>query len=150
MQPPRSKLGNFTLWEKEEIKRIEALSDQAVLRELRKIISGQYYSWRRISQLLKLRFYRNLLYIEHFESGNILYEWNVLCDEKTHWLRHGCPSFKNFRFNRDCLTKLKIIPSQAGLGIEGELMSNFKSIISFNYCQDVVSLDGTWMATFKA
>lgn len=60
------------------------------------------------------------LELEHFEPGNILYEWNVLCDEKIHWHLYRCPSFQSFEFNKTCLINLKIIPTQAGLGIEGE------------------------------
>ena len=114
-----SMLGNFTQREKQEIARVLALTDRQVRWELRDIMRGVGYSWYTISQKLQAKEYMKRLEIEHFEPGNILYEWNVLCDEKIHWQIHGCPSFKSFRFNRDCLVKLKIIPTQAGLGPEG-------------------------------
>ncbi len=123
--PRKSDLGNFTLWEKQQMSRIAKLSDRSVLRELRSIMNGEIYSWGRISQLLKHRFDEKLLVLEHFEPGNILYEWNVLCDEKRHWSHHKRPSFKSLKFNRDSLIKLKIIPTQAGLGIEGNSRGPF-------------------------
>ncbi|KAH8787544.1 hypothetical protein F5882DRAFT_293403 [Hyaloscypha sp. PMI_1271] len=115
----KSTIGNLTLWEKQQVSRIEKLSDREVLRELRDIMSGWNYSWLSISRRLQERLDTSLLKIEHFESGNIAYEWNVLCDERISWKLHRSPSFKNFRFNRACLTNLIIIPTQAGLGVEG-------------------------------
>jgi hypothetical protein len=119
----KSIIGNYTMWEKQEMKRIEALSDKQVMRELREVMRGRGYSWHSISQLLQMRFVCKALEIEHFEPGNIIYEWNVLCDERLSWLRYSKPSFRSFKFNRACLTNLKIIPTQAGLGAEGNLQS---------------------------
>ena len=116
----KSTIGNYSMWEKQEMGRINSLSDKQVMRELKEIMHGRSYSWHTISQRLRKRFEYNGLEIEHFESGNILYEWNVLCDVKLSWLRYGGPSFRNFKFNRACLTNLKIIPTQAGLGAEGK------------------------------
>ncbi len=98
--------------------RIQKLSDREVLTELRDIMKGRNYSWLSISGQLQDRLDRSLLKIEHFESGNIPYEWNVLCDERISWKLHGQPSFRSFRFNRACLVNLRIIPTQAGLGEE--------------------------------
>lgn len=112
-------LRNYTLGEKQEIARVNALTDRQVRQELKDIMRGIGYSWYAISQRLQGRVYLNRLKIEHFEPGNILYEWNVLCDEKISWQLHGRPSFRSFRFNRDCLIKLKVIPPQAGLGPDG-------------------------------
>jgi hypothetical protein len=82
-------------------------------------MQGHKYSWHTISQKLQAKLNSKALKIDHFEPGNILYEWNVLCDERLSWKRQGRPSFLNFNFNRACLINLKIIPTQAGLGIEG-------------------------------
>jgi hypothetical protein len=121
MPPPsqKSTIGNLTLWEKQEVDRIGKLSDRQVLRELKDIMRGRNYSWVSISRRLQDRLNKKLLDIEHFEPGNIPYEWNVLCDEKVFWTLRGRPSFKSFRFNRACLVNLKIIPTQAGFGPEG-------------------------------
>lgn len=54
---------------------------------------------------------RNYLEIEHLQTGNILYEWNVLCDEKLSWFCYDRASFENLKFNSACLTNLKIIPT---------------------------------------
>jgi hypothetical protein len=116
----QSTIGNLTLWEKQEVARIKKLSDKEVLSELSDIMRGRNYSWASISHQLQDRINRNQLNIEHFEPGNIPYEWNVLCDEKVSWSLNGRPSFKSFRFNRTCLANLKIIPTQAGLGPEGK------------------------------
>jgi hypothetical protein len=116
----KSIFGNYSIWEKQEVRRINALSNQQVMEELKETMRGRGYSWHRISQRLQKRRIYNDLQIEHFEPGNILYEWNVLCDERLSWLRHSRPSFRNVNFNRACLTNLKIIPTQAGLGIEGK------------------------------
>jgi len=78
----KSTIGNYSMWEKQEIARINALSDKQVMRELKEIMRGRGYSWHTISQRLQKRLVYNDLEIEHFEPGNILYEWNVLCDER--------------------------------------------------------------------
>jgi len=119
----KSDLGDYTLWEKQEIHRIMALSCREVRRELKDIMRGMNYSWSNIAQRLKSRLQKKVLKMEHFEPGNILYEWNVLCDEKLSWKLRGHPSFTSFDFNRDSLVKLKIIPTQAGLGAEGKYSS---------------------------
>jgi hypothetical protein len=99
--------------------RISGLSDAEVYLELSSKMRGESFSWSIISQCLRAQFRSKKLRLEHFEPGNILYEWNVLCDEKLHWQRLERPSFMSFKFNRDCLVKLKIIPTQAGLGMNG-------------------------------
>ena len=120
-----SMLGNYSRQERNEIARVSALTDRQILRELGEIMKGNGYSWRSISQRLRAKAHWKLLEIEHFEPGNILYEWNVLCDEKLSWQLHGCPSFRSFRFNRDCLIKLKVIPTQA-CGPSGKFSPLFK------------------------
>ncbi|TVY90202.1 hypothetical protein LAWI1_G005248 [Lachnellula willkommii] len=114
-----SSISNLTLWEKEQVARIVSLSDSQVMQELHAIMRGQDYSWSNISRRLQDQMNAGYLELDHFNPGNILYEWNVLCDEKITWQLHGCPSFKSFKFNRACLINLKIIPTQAGLGIKG-------------------------------
>jgi hypothetical protein len=124
----KSTIGDYSMWEKQEMGRIIELSDQQVMRELKEIMRGRDYSWHTISQRLQKRLRYNDLEIEHFEPGNILYEWNVLCDERLSWLRYSRPSFRNFKFNRACLTNLKIIPTQAGLGTEGKFQPTAAAI----------------------
>ena len=120
----KSWLGEFTLWEQQKIAKVQALSDDEVLRGLEDIMLGRNYSWHNIACRLQVRLNAGLLQLESFEPGNILYEWNVLCDEKIEWQRRGCPSFKSFKFNRASLTNLLIIPTQAGLGFEGKLSTH--------------------------
>jgi len=107
------------IWEQWQLLRISALSDDQVRIELGEIMRGINYSWQTISQQLRLKFNSGVLQLENFQGGNTLYEWNVLCDEKVYWEYHGQPSFQSFRFNRDCLLKLKTIPTHVGLGKEG-------------------------------
>ena len=80
---------------------------------------GHGYSWGKISQHLLDEFCTHNLQLLHFEAGNILYEWVVLCDERVSWQQHGGPSFQNFDFNRDCLINLTMLPTQAGMGQKG-------------------------------
>lgn len=121
----------MTLWEKQQIEWVNSLSGEQVLRELSDIMFGHNYSWYTISQRLQTRFNNKMLYLEHFEPGNMLYEWNVLCDERVSWRRHNQPSFKSSKFDRACLINLKIIPSQAGLGLEGRLISQTRYMERF-------------------
>ena len=116
-----STFGNFNAWERKEISRVLSLSDRDVLTQLRETMRGYDYSWHTISFRLRALLRCKAMRLEHFEPGNILYEWNVLCDEKLSWQRHGHPSFLNFRFNRICLIHLLIIPTQAGFGTQGKL-----------------------------
>jgi hypothetical protein len=92
------------------------LSDSQVLAELRATMLSHNYSWYTISNSLQSNLESQRLVIEHFEPGNILYEWNVLCDEGIHWQHHERPTFRNATFNRECLLLLRITPTQAGLG----------------------------------
>lgn len=105
-------------WEQQHIKRVETLSDQQVLKEVNRIMLGHNYSWYTISQRLQAKHNDKKLYLEHFEPGNVLYEWNVLCDERISWLRHKEPTFRSVKFNKTCLINLVLVPS-AGLGLEG-------------------------------
>ncbi|TVY12782.1 hypothetical protein LARI1_G008556 [Lachnellula arida] len=109
----------YSFWERNEIRRIETLSNHQVWIELRDIMYGYDYSWYMIAQYLQTRLDAGVLKLDHFESGNILYEWNVLCDEKITWKLFGRPSFSNYSFNKACLINLKTIPTQAGLGYQG-------------------------------
>jgi hypothetical protein len=53
MMTKDSALAGFTLWPKQEVLRIEALSDQDVLSELEGIMAGRNYSWHSINELMK-------------------------------------------------------------------------------------------------
>jgi hypothetical protein len=112
-------------WETLQKTRINSLSDRAVLEELRDIMAGRGYSWYGIARGLQRRYRKGLISLEHFDPGNVLYEWNVLCDEKISWERRKCPSFLSFRFNRACLFNLKMIPVAAGLGHKGTLFQDY-------------------------
>lgn len=103
-----------------EVSRINLLSDQQVLEELKDVMTGQKYSWYAIAYGLRALYTRRCLRLEHFEPGNLLYEWNVLCDEKLAWQYHGCLSFISVKLNRACLINLKTIPNRAGLGFGGK------------------------------
>ena len=130
MMQSRSALGNFSTWETKQIMRVEMLSDEEIYDELKAIMGGLNYSWNLISQRIRGRLHWRALVLEDFEPGNIAYEWNILCDERISWARCGRPSFRNFKFNRACLTKLKILPTQAGLGLDGRCgFLNFKLML---------------------
>ncbi|KAJ8067027.1 hypothetical protein OCU04_004407 [Sclerotinia nivalis] len=86
-------------------------------------MNGHGYSWYTIAYGLQARHRHKCLRLEHFEPGNIAYEWNVLCDERLAWKYHGRPSFMSVKFNRACLVNLKTIPNRAGLGFEAQQMT---------------------------
>jgi hypothetical protein len=115
---------DFSLWPEREVLRIEALSEQQVLSELQEIMEGRSYSWHSINQLLQDQLDKEALEVT-FIDGDILFEWNNLCDEKRKWERKGCLSNDCAEFNRDCLINLKILPFQAGLGLESKLINKF-------------------------
>jgi hypothetical protein len=117
-------LSDHGLWAKREVLRIEALSKQQVLRELQGIMEGRNYSWNYISELLQARFDEGSLEFS-LKDGTILREWNNLCAEKRAWEKKGHLSTNDAEFNMDCLINLKILPVQAGLGIEGRLAGCF-------------------------
>ena len=121
-----SVLDNFASWPKEEVLRIEALSDEEVLAELRDIMNGRDYSWHKISQSLQTRLDDDALEYT-LEDGDVIFEWNNLCDEKRQWERKGRLSVNCTDFNRDCLINLKIIPFKGGLGAEGKYLTDLNS-----------------------
>ncbi|CZR55697.1 uncharacterized protein PAC_05585 [Phialocephala subalpina] len=121
--PSKSFMIDVTFWENYQKARIQQLSDHQVLCEIERIMNGRDYSWCTIAQRLRTKWRQQLLRLDHFEPGNVLYEWNVLCDEKVSWRRHCRPSFVSFKFNRDTLFKLRVIPSRAGLGIDGRKLA---------------------------
>ena len=116
-----SALDDFALWPNREVLRIEALSDKQVLAELQAIMEGCAYSWHKINQLLQAELDKDALEFT-LEDGDVIFEWNNLCDEKRQWERKRSHSVQSAEFNRDCLINLKIIPIQGGLGIEGKLL----------------------------
>ncbi|OBT47235.1 hypothetical protein VE00_03481 [Pseudogymnoascus sp. WSF 3629] len=101
MMTKNSALAGFRLWPKQEVLRIEALSDQDVLSELEGIMAG-----------------RSALEFT-FEDGDVIFEWNILCDEKRNWEQTKTLSSSSTEFNRDRLINLKILPTKAGFGFEG-------------------------------
>jgi hypothetical protein len=94
------------------------LSKQEVLCELQGIMEGRNYSWHYINDLLQARFEEGSLEFS-LTDGDVLFEWNNLCHEKQLWEKRRRLSVDIAEFNMDCLINLKILPFQAGLGIEG-------------------------------
>jgi hypothetical protein len=119
MLSTESALIGFTLWPKHEVLRIEALSDEEVLSELESIVDGRSYSWHSINELMKAQLYKGALEFT-FQDGDVIFEWNNLCDEKRNWEQKRSLSSSSKRFNRDCLINLKILPTKAGFGSEGK------------------------------
>ncbi|TVY17570.1 hypothetical protein LARI1_G004942 [Lachnellula arida] len=113
-----SVLNDFALWPNQEVLRIETLSDKLVVAELQAIMEGYGYSWHKINQLLQAELDKEALEFT-LEDGDVIFEWNNLCDEKRQWERKRTHSVQSVGFKRDCLINLKIIPFKAGLGIEG-------------------------------
>lgn len=109
---------DLEVWAKQQVLDIEDLSKQQVLLELQGVMGGHNYSWHSINALLQARFEEGKLKFS-LVNGNVLYEWNNLCYEKRIWEKKGHLSVHNSEFNVDCLINLKILPVQAGLGIEG-------------------------------
>jgi len=106
-------------WSKNAVLRIEALSEQQVFSELQEVMEGRNYSWHSINELLKGLLDQGDLKFTVVD-GDVLFEWNNLCDEKREWERKGRLSHSCAEFNRDCLVNLMILPFQAGLSLEGE------------------------------
>lgn len=110
---------DLALWPARQVLRIESLSEKDVLSELQSIMDGRSYSWHRINELMQARLDKGVLEFT-LQDGDVVSEWNNLCDEKRDLERNGRLSVRNCaEFNSDCLINLKIIPSQAGLGLEG-------------------------------
>lgn len=111
---------DLRLWAKRQVLRIEALSKQEVLCELQGIMEGHNYSWHCINDLLQAQFNEGSLEFS-LVDGDVLFEWNNLCNEKRVWEKRGRLSVDIAEFNMDCLINLNILPVQAGLGMEGRL-----------------------------
>jgi hypothetical protein len=108
------------VWSKYTVLRIEALSEQQVSSELLEVMKGLNYSWHTINDILQgLLDQGDLEYIP--VDGDIVFEWNNLCDEKREWERKGCLRHDCAEFNKDCLINLMILPLQAGIGMKGNL-----------------------------
>lgn len=112
-------LDNFSLWPQKEVERIGTLSDHQVIAELQQLMVGNEYSWHTINYLLQEQVNNKTLEFT-LEHGDIIFEWNNLCDERREWEKKGCFSVHGADFNRDCLVNLKIIPIRGGLGNEGQ------------------------------
>ena len=104
----------------DEVLRIEALQNEEVYAEIRDIMDSQSYSWNRISQFLQEQLERGALEFT-LKDGDVVFEWNNLCDEKQKWERQRCLSVDSPEFLRDCLINLKLIPIHGGIGLQGDL-----------------------------
>lgn len=114
-----SSLKGLTFGPGQEVRRIEALSDKEVQLEFEAIIKGHGYSWHSINALMQNQLDEGALDFTAID-GDVIFEWNNLCDEKRHWEQNGCCSITCDEFYRDCLINLKIMPTKAGFGVEGE------------------------------
>ncbi|KAH6675997.1 hypothetical protein B0J14DRAFT_427352, partial [Halenospora varia] len=92
-------------WSKQTVLRIEALSEPQVLSELQGVMEGRTYSWHSINELLQGRLDQGDLEFMPVD-GDVIFEWNNLCDEKREWERKGRLSDNCAEFNRDCLINL--------------------------------------------
>jgi hypothetical protein len=115
---------DLELWQKQQVLRIESIEAHQVLSELRDIMEGHNYSWYSIKDLLQARFDNGDL-AHTLIDGDVLFEWNNLCNEKRVWEKRGHLSVDRIEFNKDCLINLKLLPIQAGLGTEGKLTRRF-------------------------
>ena len=119
---PDNAISDLAFYPRREVLRIEALSDSQVLSELHEIMDGRNYSWHGINELLQVQLDTGVLEFT-LAHGDVLFEWNNLCDEKRIWERERRFSVDCPEFNRDCLINLKLLPTQAGLGHEGKMTS---------------------------
>ena len=117
-------LADLSIWPKREVLRIEELPDQQVLSELQKVMEGYNYSWHSINMLLQDQLDKGHLEFT-LVDGDVLFEWNNLCDKEREWERKGRLSNDSADFNRDCLINLMILPFQVGLGHKGKLSNRF-------------------------
>ena len=111
-------LHDLQLWAKQQVLQIEDLSKQQVLFEVQGIMEGHNYSWHCINEFIQARYDEGSLEFTSVD-GDVLFEWNNLCDEKRVWEKTGRLSVNNAEFYMDCLINLKILPVQGGLGMEG-------------------------------
>ena len=111
-------------WPEQAVLWVEALSKQQVLEELHSIMNDRNYSWHSINALLQSRLEQGDLDFT-FEDGDVLFEWNNLCDEKRRWEVKGELSQDSDEFNQDSLINLLILPFVGGLGPESWLSSAF-------------------------
>ena len=105
------------LWPEWEVLRVDALSDREVLTELHGIMDGRNYSWHSINQLLQKQLDNDSLEFT-LHDGDVVFEWNNLCNQKKLWERTKLLSNNCADFNRDCLINLKIMPFKGGLYTE--------------------------------
>lgn len=103
----------------QEVRRIEALSNEEVRLEFEAIIKGHGYSWHSINALMQNQLNEGALEFTGID-GDVIFEWNNLCDEKRHQEQNGCYLITCDEFYRDCLINLKIMPTKARFGLEGK------------------------------
>lgn len=87
-------------------------------------MEGYNYLWHSINVLLQDQLDKGHLEFT-LVDGDILFEWNNLCDKKREWERKGRLSNDSADFNRACLINLMILPFQVGLGNKGKLSNRF-------------------------
>jgi hypothetical protein len=95
---------------REELARIDRLTDYEVFVELQKIMEGRDYSWHAINQGLQAQVDDGVLTDEV-----LIARWNFLCEEKRRREHMNCRPFERLRYNRGCLFSLNTIPTLAGL-----------------------------------
>ncbi|KFZ19767.1 hypothetical protein V501_00500 [Pseudogymnoascus sp. VKM F-4519 (FW-2642)] len=134
-----SSLKGFTFGPSQEVSRIEALSNDEVRLEFEAIIKGDSYSWHSINTLMQSQLDEGALEFTAID-GDVLFEWNNLCDEKRHWEQNGCCSITCDEFYRDCLINLKIMPTKAGFGVEGQ------QLVTSNMDDPNLSSTDLWVA----
>ncbi|XMA13697.1 hypothetical protein WAI453_006488 [Rhynchosporium graminicola] len=101
-------------------------------------MEGHSYSWYIINELIQARFDEGSLECSPVD-GDILFEWNNLCDEKRTWEKKGRLSVNDAGFNMDCLINLMILLVQAGLG------SEVRCLVSRNIDKPNVSTVDLWV-----
>ncbi|KAL5325382.1 hypothetical protein ACEPPN_006507 [Leptodophora sp. 'Broadleaf-Isolate-01'] len=102
-------------------------------------MDDQNYSWHSINALLQSRLEQGDLDFT-FEDGDVLFEWNNLCDEKRRWEVKGQLSENTADFNRDCLVNLLILPFEGGLGPES------LQYVTKNLDSEALSTVNLWVA----
>ncbi|KAH6699894.1 hypothetical protein BKA61DRAFT_496159, partial [Leptodontidium sp. MPI-SDFR-AT-0119] len=106
-------------WAVRQVLRVENLLKQQVLLELHGIMEGHSYSWHCINELLQAQFDEGSLKCSPVD-GDVLFEWNNLCDEKRTWEKKGRLLVNDVGFNINYLINLMILLVQVGLSNEGK------------------------------
>ena len=114
-------------WEDDEASRIRLLTDEALISELAAMMSGQSYSWSRVKKGLRDV---GIVNFALHRRWNILWDrkcqWEAMCNDiapnntkddiLAHLSEHGLWNRESYQ---RLVLNLKVIPIQAGLGMEG-------------------------------